>query len=111
MRDIHSYIDGMTNHGQVIDELQEVPPRERAGEYLMFRLRTTTGISREEYEKQYLLPFDLLEEVLEGCRQRGHALYYKDRWILTPEGLFLANAIITDLLLAQERSIAAMKRR
>ena len=111
VRDIHSYIDGITNHGQVIDELQEVPPRERAGEYLMFRLRTTTGISREEYEKQYLLPFDLLEEVLEGCRQRGHALYYKDRWILTPEGLFLANAIITDLLLAQERSIAAMKRR
>ena len=111
VRSVHDYIEGIRNHGQVIEDMQEVPPRERAGEYLMLRLRTTVGISREEYEKQYLLPFDQLEEVLEDCRQRGHAIFYKGRWLLTPEGLFLANSIITDLLLAQERSIAAMKRR
>ena len=111
VRSVHEYIEGIRNHGQVIDDLQEVPPRERAGEYLMLRLRTDQGISREEYENQYLLPFDLLEEVLQNCADRRHAIYYKDRWLLTPEGLFLANSIITDLLLAQDRSIAAMKRR
>ena len=48
VRDLQAYIDGILSGGQVIADLQEIPPRERAGEYLMMRLRTTIGISREE---------------------------------------------------------------
>ena len=110
VRNLQDYIDGIRNHGQVIADIQEVPPRERAGEYLMMRLRTSIGISREEYEKQYLLPFDPLEEILEGCRQRNHALRSDGRWRLTPEGMLLSNAILSDLLLAQDRTISVSKR-
>ncbi len=39
--------------------MQKVPARERAGEYLMMRLRTTVGISQEEHEKQHLIITDL----------------------------------------------------
>ena len=111
VRDLRRYIDGILNHGQVIADIQEIPPRERAGEYLMMRLRTSIGINQEEYEKQYLLPFDPLEEILETCRQRGHALRSDGRWRLTPEGMLLSNTILSDLLLAQDRTISLSKRR
>ena len=110
IRDLHGYIDGIRNHGQVIRDIQEVPPRERAGEYLMTRLRTTAGINREEYEKKYLLPFDPIKDVLDGCFQRGHAVCVNGRWHLTPEGMLLSNSILSDLLLAQDRSVPFAKR-
>ena len=112
IRDLRGYIDGVLNGGQVIAELQEVPPRERAGEYLMMRLRTTIGIQAEEYEKQYLLPFAPLDEALERCRQYGHALKMEGgRWRLTPEGFLISNSIISDLLLIQDQAEPLAKRR
>ena len=112
IRDLRRYIDGIHNGGQVLEDIQDVPPRERAGEYLMMRLRTSMGINREEYEKQFLLPFAPLEEALEICRGRGHALRAEGgRWRLTPEGLLLSNSIISDLLLIQEQSTPLAKRR
>ena len=111
IRDVHKYIDGIRNHGQVIDDLQAVPPHERAGEYVMLHMRTSRGICREEYEKWFRLPFDRLEEVFLQYEQSRHAIFYNGRWILTPAGLFIMDDIVTKLLLAQDNSIAAMKRR
>ena len=112
IRDLRGYIDGILNGGQVIADLQEVPPRERAGEYLMMRLRTNLGIQAEEYEKQYLLPFAPLETALEQCRQRGHAVKLESgHWRLTPEGYLVSNSIISDLLLIQDGAEPLAKRR
>ena len=111
---VHSlpkYVAGIRSGGQVIDEINEIPVRERAGEYLMLRLRTAGGINREEYERQYLLPFQPLEDVLLEYQESGHARFTNDRWRLTPEGFLLSNTIISDLLLAQERSEPLAKRR
>ena len=106
-----SYLDGVKNGGRVLEDVQEIPHRERAGEYLMMRLRTTYGIHAEEYEKQYLLPFDPLEDILKVCRQRNFAILSDGRWRLSPEGMLLSNSILSDLLLAQERTLSASKRR
>ena len=112
IRDLRGYIDGIRDGGQVLEEIQTVAKRERAGEYLMMGLRTTQGISGEEYEKLFLLPFAPIEEALEACRQRGHALTGDGgRWRLTPEGFLLSNSIISDLLLIQEQSKPLAKRR
>ena len=43
VRDLMGYIDGVKGKGQVIREIQDIPFRERAGEYLMTRLRTVSG--------------------------------------------------------------------
>ena len=88
-----------------MDEVQDIPLRERAGEYLMLRLRTSTGIQAEEYERLFLLPFEPLREVL----KKHMDFYYvhindEGRWSLTPKGYLVSNAIISDLLLAQENS-------
>ncbi len=112
VRDLRGYIEGIRGGGQVIEEIQTVAPRERAGEYLMMRLRTTMGIGAQEYEKLFLLPFAPLEEALEQCRSRGHALRAEGgRWRLTAEGFLLSNSIISDLLLLQEKSEPLAKRR
>ena len=112
VRSLRQYIDGIREGGQVLEEIQEVPQRERAGEYLMLRLRTSYGICREEYEKQYLLSFDPLEEVMTQCAGRNKATRTEDgHWHLTPEGYLVSNSIISDLLLAQERSRSLTKRR
>ena len=112
IRDLHGYITGIRSGGQVLRDIQTVPQRERAGEYLMMHLRTTYGISGEEYENKFLLPFAPIEKALVQCRSRGHALRGSDgRWHLTAEGFLLSNSIITDLMLIQEktRSISRWK--
>ena len=105
VRDLQTYIQGIKTGGNVMEDIQEIPLRERAGEYLMLRLRTSVGIQGDEYEKQFLLPFAPLEEVL-----YKHRTYYRTersddgRWTLTPKGFLVSNDIITDLLIAQDNS-------
>ena len=72
--DLQGYIDGIRTGGQVLQEVQENASRERAGEYLMMRLRTVAGIDPKVYEKQYLLPFAPLEKHLLTCKERGLAV-------------------------------------
>ena len=96
----------------LLREVQEVPPRDRAGEYLMMRLRTSMGIEPEEYERKFLLPFAPLEAALETFRQRKLAARtYDGRWHLTPQGFLLSNSIISDLLIIQEQCESITKRR
>ena len=104
-RDLQSYIAAIRDGGDIMEEIQEIPMRERAGEYLMLRLRTNVGISAQEYEKTFLLPFAPLEEVMEKHRRYYHATQTDTgRWVLTPKGYLVSNDIITDLLLAQDGS-------
>ncbi len=109
--DLHAYIDGIQNGGQVVAEMLEIPVRERAGDYLMLRLRTNHGISKQEYERQYLLPFEDLERELQKCADRGDAVYENERWHLTPKGMMISNTIISELQLIQERSVPLTMRR
>jgi len=105
VRDLLAYIDGIKGGGKVVSELHEIPPRERAGEFLMTRLRTTDGIDPKEYEKKYLLPFAPLETALQRCaQQRLAAKASNGSWYLTPEGFLVSNSIISDLLLIQDES-------
>ena len=105
VRDLQAYIEGIRTGGTVLRELQEVAPRERAGEYLMMRLRTVSGIDPETYEKQHLLPFAPLEKALINCKENGLAeKTYDGRWHLTPAGFLVSNSIISDLLIIQERT-------
>lgn len=107
---LQSYIKGIQQGGPVLSECQDMPKKERAGEYLMLRLRTSQGVEGSEYEKKYLLPFAPLEAILERYLQQGLAKCREGRWSLTPKGYLLSNSIISDLLLAQENSEPLAKR-
>ena len=104
VRDVNAYIEGILHGGEVMEEVQDIPLRERAGEYLMLRLRTSSGISAQEYEKQFLLSFDPVEDLLREYRGLYTARTDEGRWRLTPKGFLISNDIISDLLLAQDQS-------
>ena len=112
VRDLLGYLDGIKSGGQVMAEVHEIPPRERAGEYLMTRLRTTAGILGEDYERHFLLPFTPLESCLQKYAAQGYAVQTGEgSWHLTPEGFLISNTIISDLLLLQDQSTPLSRRR
>ena len=105
LRDLRGYVDGIHTGGQILREVQEIPKRERAGEYLMLRLRTSHGIMAEEYERRFLLPFQPLHDILRRYEDMGYAMRNEEgRWCLTARGYLISNDIITDLLIAQDSS-------
>ncbi len=102
--DLEKYIAGVMNKGVILSESELIPLRERAGEYLMLRLRTVDGIEENEYTRSFLLPFAPLEEVLEKCRKEELAEKTGSRWHLTPRGFMVSNSIMVELLEAQQNS-------
>lgn len=106
VRDVNAYMNGILRGGEVMEDVQEIPLRERAGEYLMLRLRTSSGISAQEYEKRFLLEFDPIEDILRKYRGLYTARTDEGRWRLTPKGFLISNSIISDLLIAQDESRA-----
>ena len=105
VRDLREYIDGIRDGGPVLREVQDIPNRERAGEYLMMRLRLVSGLDPKVYQRKFMLSFDPLETVLQRFEsQRLAQKTYDGRWHLTPEGFLVSNTIISDLLIAQETS-------
>ena len=112
IRDLRGYIEGIRSGGQVLREVQEIASRERAGEYLMMRLRTTSGLDPKEYETKFLLPFAPLENAMLRFKEQRLALKpFDGRWHLTPEGFLVSNSIISDLLLIQEKCKPIAKKR
>lgn len=102
VRDLDRYMNGILNGGTVIDSSELIPRRERSGEYLMFRLRTTRGIEEWEYRREFSLEFDPLEQKLEEFERRGWAVKEGRRWHFTPKGFLVSNQLISDLLIVQE---------
>lgn len=98
VRDLAAYCDGVENQGDILSENDRIPQRERDVEYIMLGLRTAKGISRQEFEYRFRLPFSPVQEVLERFEQSGHAVLRGGRWRLTPEGFLLSNQIIGQAL-------------
>ncbi len=108
--DLQAYINGIRTGGDIMAEMEEIPLRERAGEYIMLRLRTSAGLSPEEYQRTFMLPFEPLESKLEKLRAYGRAEQSSDgRWSLTPKGYLVSNDIISELLIAQDEAGSTRK--
>ncbi|MBE6957044.1 MAG: radical SAM family heme chaperone HemW [Ruminococcaceae bacterium] len=104
VRDLDAYIDGVLNGSNIIDSSDLIPQRERSGEYLMLRLRTTHGIEEWEYRRTYYMNFAPLEELLLSYRRLGFTVQENGRWRLTPKGFLLSNQLIGLLMERQEQS-------
>ena len=106
VRDLRAYCEGVETEGDILSENDRIPDRDRDIEYLMLGLRLARGISRQEFEYRFRLPFAPIQEVLERFRDSGHAVLRGGRWRLTPEGFLLSNQIIGQCLeaLAEEKA-------
>ncbi|MBS5135912.1 MAG: radical SAM family heme chaperone HemW [Oscillospiraceae bacterium] len=104
VRDLDAYIEGVLHGGNIVDESELIPQRERGGEYLMLRLRTTRGIEEWEYRREYFMNFDPIEQKLEEYERRGWAARQDRRWYFTPQGFLVSNQLIGALLEIQEKA-------
>ena len=107
VRNLNDYIKGVLEGGPIVDEDDEIPIKERSGEYLMLRLRTTRGIEEWEYRRTYFMNFAPIEEHLNRFAAHGLAVQTNGRWHLTAKGFLLSNGIISTLLEAQEQATLA----
>jgi oxygen-independent coproporphyrinogen-3 oxidase len=98
VKDARAYIDGVRDSESLIEEMQQVPMAERAGEYIMLGLRTVNGVSGNEYTRLFRASFDGIEYKLTRCAKWGLAQSEGDRWRLTPKGFLVSNQIIGELL-------------
>ena len=104
-RDLEGYISGVLHGGSFIDSDEQIPRRERGGEYLMLRLRTVRGVDPWEYRHDFFMDFAPIEARLDEFARHGWAEKDPDgRWHFTPEGFLVSNQLIGDLLDRQEQS-------
>lgn len=101
--DVEGYIEQIRLGRKIVEQEEEMSDFENAGEYLMLRLRTTHGISEEEYYDIYRLKMDLILDLLRDYEKRGLALFKDDRWRFTPKGFLLSNTLIGEILDAQTK--------
>jgi len=103
IEDMEKYIERVTLGQVVVEYSEEMSDFENAGEYLMLRLRTITGISEQEYYNIYRLKMDFVLELLRKYESNGWALFKDGRWRFTPKGFMLSNTLIGELLEAQTK--------
>lgn len=70
-----------------------------AEDYLILRLRLTEGLEIREYIARGARPFTSAQECfLEQCVKHGYARYDKKNLALTPRGMIVQSAILTELI-------------
>ena len=106
-RSLRSYIDGILGGSSLLSECERIPLRERAGEYLMLRLRTALGVEAEEYHRLFRMDFEPLENFFRKLEAHHYAVKDGKRWRLTPEGFLISNQIIITLQEAQRDSLGS----
>ncbi|MDR0446017.1 MAG: radical SAM family heme chaperone HemW [Oscillospiraceae bacterium] len=104
--DLDRYMDGVESGGRVVETREEIVGFELASEYLMLRLRTSEGVSEEEYYSIYKCGMNRVLELLVSYSERGWAVERDGRWRFTPEGFLLSNTLIGEILDAQTRERA-----
>jgi len=80
--DVDEYIEQVKLGQKIVEHDEQMSDFENAGEYLMLRLRTTHGISEDEYYDIYRLKMDFVLELLHKYEESGWAQFNDGRWRL-----------------------------
>ncbi|MCL2829037.1 MAG: radical SAM family heme chaperone HemW [Oscillospiraceae bacterium] len=110
VRGVQAYLAGLAGQQSILESRDEIPKSEQAVEYLMLGLRTTRGITGDEYYRIYQSNFAPIEALLLSYEKNGWAYRINGRWSLTPTGFLLSNQLISDILdaHAEQRVIVGM---
>lgn len=84
---------------------QTAPGRrsERMEEYMFLGLRTSAGVSREDFKKRFGVPFPkAYERILLDLYRQGFLVQQKGRIVLTDEGIDVSNRVLSMFLLDEK---------
>lgn len=101
-RNIEAYIAGVENPMSdvpIIDQSEEIPARERIGEYVMLRLRLAGGVRFADFKYRFGADFEeLFGRKLLPYLKSGFARRTENAVSLTAKGMFVSNYILSDIL-------------
>ena len=101
VKDLKQYISGVNRDVSIVDEYETVDALERAVEYVMLGMRTSRGISEEEYKKKCRSDWRPIRQTLEAFRAKGWVIESEGRWHFTVPGFLISNTLIGILLESQ----------
>ena len=101
IKDLRQYISRVTRKVSIVDEYEKVDPLERSVEYLMLAMRTSRGISEEDYRRRCQSDWQPIIRVLRAFSEKGWAVEEDGRWHFTVPGFLISNTLIGILLEAQ----------
>ena len=101
VKDLKRYIAGVERNLSIIDEYEEVDALERAVEYLMLAMRTSRGISEQDYRLRCQSDWKPIHRVLRAFAEKGWAEQTDGRWHFTVPGFLISNTLIGILLETQ----------
>ena len=91
--------ESQLKNAQPIEELYQLTPTERVGEYIMLRLRLRDGISAAEFEARFGINFDAVYgRKLQIYIDNGFMSYNGDRYSFTDKGMYVSNYILSTIL-------------
>ncbi len=100
-RDINNYIKcnlGQSD-GEMTDEYEEIPLRERLGEYVMLRMRLNEGVDTRKFLMLFGKDFDRIYGYKLVKYIKGGLVEHRDgRYFFTRQGMFVSNYILSDIL-------------
>lgn len=96
--DLQAYVHGMDGKAEILESADEVENYRRPGEYIMLMLRTTDGIDEEKFYQRFRMEFTPFAAKLRKYIEPGYCKEENGRWWLTPQGMFVSNAILADVL-------------
>lgn len=110
IKGVPAYIDALAGKRNILTSQDQISKSEQALEYLMLGLRTTRGITGDEYYNIYQSSWEPIEALLFDYEKSGFAHRVDGRWSLTSSGFLLSNQLIRKLLEAhtQQRFTVGM---
>lgn len=100
-RSISSYMRGVNyvSKEEMTDENEIIPLRERVGEYIMLRMRMTSGVDSREFFRLFGKDFTrTYGKKLERFVPGGYVKVENGVYSFTPAGMFVSNYILSEVL-------------
>ncbi|MBQ9535192.1 MAG: radical SAM family heme chaperone HemW [Clostridia bacterium] len=97
--DIKQYTEAiLSGKGDVAEDAEETEYDNRAGEYIMLKMRTASGIDADRFFSEFDVDFAPAARVLEKYVSGGYAKHDGSVYSLTPKGFLVSNQIIGEML-------------
>ena len=101
IKDIKEYIRRVDRGASLLDEYETIDTLERATEYIMLGMRTSRGISENDYRLRCQANWVPIEKTLKIFESKGWVEQNGNRWHFTVPGYLLSNQLINILLEVQ----------
>ena len=95
--DAKAYIYAVNNKESLVQESEKISDKDRFAEYIMLRMRLKEGVDESEFFRKFNKSFDPYAERLQKYIPK-YAIKKDGSYMLTTEGFFISNTILSDIL-------------